>query len=57
VKVGDLVKPRLEHAAWGIGVVINCYLNDDYVWYYYVSWRHEKQNWWAEDELELISEK
>ena len=63
MKIGDLVKPKLEWATvgidYGIGVVIDCYLNDDDhgdVWYYKISWKHESQ-WWVEDELELISEK
>ena len=64
MKVGDLVKPKLEWAIegidYGVGVIIDCYLNngdhDVDVWYYQISWKHETQ-WCVEGELELISEK
>ena len=61
MKVGDLVKPRLEWEIegieYGIGVIVDLYYDDvGGQIYYYVSWKREAQ-WWIQDELELISEK
>jgi len=64
VKVGDLVKPRLNWASggedlentYGVGVIIDQYYDDVSGYdYFHVAWRHQAE-WWMQDELKLVSE-
>jgi|TARA_R110000824_G_scaffold188071_4_gene369427 hypothetical protein len=65
VKVGDLVKPRLNWVdggnemfddTYGMGVIIDQYYDDVSGFdYFHVAWRHQAE-WWMQDELQLVSE-
>ena len=60
MKIGDVVLPKKDHAMMGIdygyGVVVDFYESDDGIPYYEVAWPGADRTWWADVELELVSE-
>tara|TARA_R100000152_G_C6719083_1_gene145355 strand:+ start:287 stop:469 length:183 start_codon:yes stop_codon:yes gene_type:complete len=59
VKVGDIVLPRENWATdgvdYGIGVLIDVYVDDDGMEFFEVQWSHEKQ-WWKSYEMKVVSD-
>ena len=60
MQVGDIVLPKNDSAMLGVdygyGVIIDMYEDDYGIVYYQVGWPGADCTWWAEEELELISE-
>lgn len=60
MKVGDVVKPRVTaHGMFAdeylYGVILDFYEDDYGIVYYEVHWMKD-QEWWKEDELQLVSD-
>ena len=60
MKVGDIVLPKsgasMLGVDYGYGIVVDLYESDDGIPYYEVVWPGADRTWWADVELELVSE-